>query len=176
MKSEFQLQKSERSPKAQARKASGCDGALIRISDFGLLSSFVIRHSSFPFPAPTGRHSIAQGEALGSSEKHFSSPERARLRPTGCSALSGLQSVWAINPGLCPGLSNDGLSGLSDSERRFPNRRGAERSAGFSPLHRADDEGFRKNPCAGKWRGVKRPEGRAPGAPQNRRARHHPFP
>ena len=33
---------------------------------------------------------------------------------------------------------------------------------GFSPLHRADDEGFRKNPCAGKWRRVKRPEGRAP--------------
>ncbi len=51
-----------------------------------------------------------------------------------------------------------------DSERWFPNRRGAERSTGFSPLHRADDEGFRKNSCAGKRRGVKRPEGRVPGA------------
>lgn len=51
-------------------------------------------------------------------------------------------------------------------ERRFPNRRGAERSAvprPAGPLHRADDEGFRKNLCAGKIRGVKRPEGRAPG-------------
>ncbi len=36
-------------------------------------------------------------------------------------------------------------------ERRLPNRRGAERSAGFSPLHRAD-EGFRKNHRAGRIR------------------------
>ncbi len=117
------------------------------------------------FPAPTGRHSIAQGEVLGSSDKHFSSPERARLRRPVCSALSGLESVRVINPGLCPGLSNDGLSGLTDSERRFPNRRGAERSAvphRAGPLHRADDEDFRKNSSAGKRRGVKRPEGRAP--------------
>ena len=45
-------------------------------------------------------------------------------------------------------------------------RRGAERSAvprPAGPLHRADDEGFRKNLCAGKIRGVNRPEGRAPG-------------
>ena len=51
------------------------------------------------------------------------------------------------------------------AERGFPNRRGAERSTvphRAGPLHRADDEGFRKIPCAGKWRGVKRPEGRAP--------------
>ena len=43
----------------------------------------------------------------------------------------------------------------TNSECRFPNRHGVERSAGFSTLHRADDGGFRKNSCAGKIRGAK---------------------
>jgi len=121
-----------------------------------------------PFTAPKGRHSIAQGEALGLRHKNFLSPERAEHGTRAiCPALSGLKSVSAINPGLRPGLSNDGLSGLPDLERRFPNRRAAARSAGFSTLRRADDEGVRKNPCVGIVRGVKRPRqlrDRAPGA------------
>ncbi len=54
------------------------------------------------FPAPMGRHSIAQGKALGHTSKIFSSPERAkplRRAPTGLEYFSTLPPralPWAI--------------------------------------------------------------------------------
>ena len=90
----------------QNRRASGvpCAAAL---NPFGI-------KTRARFPAPTGRHSTAQGKALGQGTKHFSSPERASLGRRSCgSALSGLAPVASSNPGLCPGLSNDGPSGLA---------------------------------------------------------------
>jgi hypothetical protein len=84
-----------------------------------------LRHIEFPnpneietgaraSPAPTARHSSAQGKALGSRPTNFISPERASFpaaRAKGF-ALSGLRIFCAFHPGLCPGLMNDGLSGL----------------------------------------------------------------
>jgi hypothetical protein len=65
-------------------------------------------------PAPTGRHSSAQGKAPGLRPTNVISPERASLpaRADG-SALSGLEIFRTPYPGLCPGLMNDGLSGLA---------------------------------------------------------------
>ena len=60
-----------------------------------------------------GRQTIAQGKAQGSRANNFISPERAKLwaRKNG-RALSGLGIFWTPYPGLRPGLTNDGLSGL----------------------------------------------------------------
>jgi hypothetical protein len=93
----------------------------------------------------TGYQPVALGNLPNATE------ERARM----ASAALNLRCASSVPSGQWP-----------DGTGRLPvlPARGAERSAGFSPLHRADDEGFRKNPCAGKIRGVKRPEGRAPGA------------
>lgn len=67
--------------------------------------------------APKGRKTIAQGEALGLRPTNFLSPERAAQRThEKWFALSGLGIFRTFNPGLRPGLSNDGLSGLDRAE------------------------------------------------------------
>jgi hypothetical protein len=65
---------------------------------------------------PKGRHSKAQGKALGLDGNELLSPERAELQ-AGWNARgfapSGLERIpGAANPGLCPGLMNGGLSAL----------------------------------------------------------------
>jgi hypothetical protein len=51
------------------------------------------------FAAPTGRHSIAQGKALGSAIQKWGSPERAKRI---CFALSGLNRLGQLQPRALP--------------------------------------------------------------------------
>ena len=83
------------------------DAALrLELNPFGIETGVVA-------PAPKGRHSSAQGKALGLRPTNFISPERAPLPArANRSALSGLGIFRTRHPGLCPGLTNCGLSGL----------------------------------------------------------------
>ena len=98
------------------------------------------------------RHSIAWGKlaasaAPGSEPNECASPEGAeprRVQTEGVSPFQGLAGCRRVNPGLHPGLSNDGLSAL--------------RSAGtlhHSLIIRADSRDSRATPfapsCASLW-------------------------
>ena len=53
---------------------------LLRLAAFGHVSSYQRLHNDRPYPrAPTGRHAIARGNALGIAPPNQSSPERARF-------------------------------------------------------------------------------------------------
>ena len=67
-----------------------------------------------------GRHSTAQGNALGQSNTEFQSPERAKLASDTVSPLQGLTPFDPDSPGRCPGLSSCGPSGQTASRsQRF---------------------------------------------------------
>ena len=58
-----------------------------------------------------GRHSIAQGKALGSGAAWNQAP-KGRHNQRRVPPLLGLINFHRANPGLCPGLSNDAPLGL----------------------------------------------------------------
>ena len=58
-----------------------------------------------------GRHSIAQGKALGSGAAWNQAP-KGRHNRRRVSPFQGLINSHRPNPGLCPGLSNDAPLGL----------------------------------------------------------------
>jgi hypothetical protein len=63
--------------------------------------------------APKEHNVIAQGTALGLNNHNISSPNGAGYCPRYCFyyALSGLNCDKSVNPGRCPGLLYEPLSG-----------------------------------------------------------------
>jgi hypothetical protein len=151
MKSEIRNPKSEGSPNSEIRMGARTRRVAVRASGFGFLSDFEFRFSDFHCEDGAESRDGSRDAATGSPSPL--NGERAGVRGGKAGRVRNCESRGQHHPSPSFPLPVEGR-GRPDSERRFPNRRGAARSAGFSPLHRADDEGFRKNPCAGKIRGV----------------------
>src|SRR5690242_14652959 len=64
------------------------------------------------FSGPTGRHSIAQGKALGKASRHDEALKGRHREIEKSAALSGLDPNPPFNPGLRPGLWSVGPLGL----------------------------------------------------------------